>query len=106
MEQKRFWLLKTEPSDFSWDDMEREFRTCWDGVRNHQAQANLRRTSLNDTAFFYHTGNQRAIVGVVKVVRCFYFLQHLKFGCVDVEFLHALKHVEGIASLIVIMENR
>ncbi len=63
------WLLKTEPSDYSFDDLVRDKRTIWDGVRNNQALTFLRQMKKGDRAFLYHTGKERAIVGVVRVVR-------------------------------------
>jgi predicted RNA-binding protein with PUA-like domain len=63
------WLLKSEPSAYSWDRLVAEGRTMWDGVRNHQAANNLRAMKRGDRGFFYHSNEQRAIVGVVEVVR-------------------------------------
>ena len=67
-----YWLLKTEPTTFSWSDMLRLGRDHWDGVRNYQARNHLRAMGLNDQALFYHSGKERAIQGVVKVVRTHY----------------------------------
>ena len=61
------WLLKSEPNDYSYDDLEREGRTVWDGVTNNLALKYMRRVHPGDEAFFYHTGKERAIVGVVRV---------------------------------------
>lgn len=62
------WLLKTEPSAYSWDDLAREGRTAWTGVSNPQAQANLRAMRNGDVAVIYHSGERRA-VGVAEIVR-------------------------------------
>ena len=62
------WLFKEEPSHYAFSDLVREGRTEWEGVRNPQARKNLRGVRRDDTAFFYHTGNERAIVGVMEVV--------------------------------------
>ena len=66
------WLLKTEPSVYSYDDLERDGQTMWDGVTNNLALKYLRETKTGDLALIYHTGSERAIVGVAAVVRGFY----------------------------------
>lgn len=63
------WLLKSEPSAYSWSDLVRDRRTAWTGVRNRQAAKNLRTVRIGDRAFFYHSNEGLAIVGVVEVVR-------------------------------------
>lgn len=63
------WLLKSEPDRYGWDDLVREGRTEWTGVRNHAAAAYLRAMALGDHALFYHSGAARAAVGVCKVTR-------------------------------------
>src|SRR5215471_2711817 len=67
-----YWLLKSEPSSYSWDRLVADGRTHWDGVRNAQALNNLRAMKLGDRAFFYHSNEGREIVGVVEVARTFY----------------------------------
>ncbi len=62
-----YWLLKTEPSTYSWSDLVRAGRAVWDGVRNPTALANLRKMRPGDHAFVYHTGSEKAIVGIAKV---------------------------------------
>jgi predicted RNA-binding protein with PUA-like domain len=64
-----YWLVKSEPGAWSWDDQVRDQVTAWDGVRNHQAANNLKAMKVGDKAFFYHSGNEKQIVGVVEVVR-------------------------------------
>ncbi len=64
-----YWLLKQEPSEWSWDDFVKEGETYWDGVRNHQAAANIRKMKKGDRAFFYHSVDQKAIVGVMQVTK-------------------------------------
>ena len=63
------WLVKSEPGTYSWDDLVRERSTRWDGVRNAQARNNLRAMRVGDRVFFYHSGEDRQIVGVARVVR-------------------------------------
>jgi predicted RNA-binding protein with PUA-like domain len=66
------WLLKTEPSTYSYDDLEREKRAVWDGVKNPVAVANLGRMKEGDAVFVYHTGGEKAVVGSARVVRAAY----------------------------------
>lgn len=67
-----YWLVKSEPGEWSWDDHVRDDVAEWDGVRNHQAANNLRAMKIGDRAFFYHSVNEKRIVGVLEVVREFY----------------------------------
>lgn len=66
------FLLKTEPCDYSFDDLVREKRTMWAGVSNPQALIHLRSMKSGDVAFVYHTGDEKAIVGLAKVVSSAY----------------------------------
>ena len=67
-----YWLLKSEPSSYSWEKLVADGRTHWDGVRNAQALNNLKAMKLGDRAFFYHSNEGKEIVGVVEVVKTFY----------------------------------
>ena len=60
------WLFKEEPSNYSYDDLVKDGRTSWTGVRNPLAQKNLRAVKKGDSIFFYHTGEQKAVVGIAK----------------------------------------
>lgn len=62
-----YWLVKTEPETFSWDDLVKAKKTTWDGVRNFQARSNMKGMKKGDTVFFYHTGDEKSIVGIGKV---------------------------------------
>ena len=62
-----YWLLKTEPEVYSWDTLVKEKEGTWDGVRNHQARLNILKMKKGDRAFIYHTGNEKAVVGVALV---------------------------------------
>lgn len=66
------WLLKSEPSAYSWDQLVKDGRTNWSGVRNFQAAANLKAMKVGDRAFFYHSGEGLEIVGVVEIVKAAY----------------------------------
>jgi predicted RNA-binding protein with PUA-like domain len=63
----RYWLIKSEPAAFSWDDLVREGETLWDGVRNHRAAMNLRAMKGGEQAFFYHSVTGKEIVGVAEI---------------------------------------
>lgn len=63
------WLVKTEPSTYSWDDLVREGRARWDGVRNFSARNHLAGMRAGDLVLVYHSGDERAVVGVAKVAR-------------------------------------
>ncbi len=67
-----YWLAKSEPCKYSWDDFERDGSTYWDGVRNYQARNNLTAMSKNDRVLFYHSNEGRAVVGVARVTRTAY----------------------------------
>jgi predicted RNA-binding protein with PUA-like domain len=67
-----YWLLKSEPSSYSWDQLLADGSTHWDGVRNAQALNNLRAMKLGDQAFFYHSNEGKQIVGVAEVIKTFY----------------------------------
>lgn len=66
------WLLKTEPGDYSWDALEKAGRACWDGVRNPAALRNLAAMKQGDRVLVYHTGDEKAVVGLAEVVRAAY----------------------------------
>ena len=71
----RYWLLKTEPQDWSWQQQVKSGNKGaeWNGVRNFQAAKNLKNMKINDKCFFYHTGKEKRIVGIVKVVKEAFF---------------------------------
>ena len=64
-----YWLIKSEPFVYSWEQLVQDGRTCWDGVRNYAARINLRDMKKGDQAFFYHSNEGKEIVGIAKVVR-------------------------------------
>jgi predicted RNA-binding protein with PUA-like domain len=61
-----YWLVKTEPETFSWDKFTKDKKTTWDGVRNFQARSNMKTMQKGDIVFFYHTGDEKSIVGLAK----------------------------------------
>jgi len=96
------WLLKTEPGAYSYDDLEREKRSRWDGVRNPAALRNLRAMKEGDRLFVYHTGDEKAVVGLAEVVREAYPDPKLKgsvFVVVDVEPRGRLERPVGLGEI-------
>ena len=89
-----YWLFKTEPDTWSWDDQVKKGTEHWNGVRNHQANNNMKAMKKGDKAFFYHSVNDKEIVGVVEVVKEHY-PDHTdasgRFGMVDVKPVMAVK---------------
>ena len=92
----RYWLLKTEPEEWSWSDQQKSGKkgADWNGVRNFQAAKNLKSMKLGDQCFFYHTGKQKCIVGIVEVIKKA-FLDKTdgtkKFVAIKVKSLYPLK---------------
>jgi predicted RNA-binding protein with PUA-like domain len=62
-----YWLMKSEPSSYSWDDLVRDGKAMWDGVRNNAARLHLRAMKAGDQALFYHSMDERAVVGIMKI---------------------------------------
>lgn len=83
-----YWLIKSEPGAWSWDNQVKDGTTEWDGVRNYQAANNMKAMRLGDRAFFYHSVKEKQVVGIVEVVRE-YYPDHTdasgRFGMVDVK---------------------
>jgi len=67
-----YWLMKTEPGTYSWDDLVRDKKTTWDGVRNFQARNNLKAMKKGDLAFVYHSGDDKAVVGIAEISKEFF----------------------------------
>ena len=63
-----YWLVKSEPGEYSWDDFLKLGRDHWDGVRNYQARNNLKSMAIGDRVLFYHSGSEKAVVGIAEVV--------------------------------------
>jgi predicted RNA-binding protein with PUA-like domain len=63
------WLMKSEPSSFSWQDLVRDGSTEWDGVRNNAARLHLKAMKAGDEAFFYHSMDERAVIGIMRIAR-------------------------------------
>ena len=91
----KYWLLKSEPNTWSWDDQVKEGASMWDGVRNYQARNNLKKMKKGDKAFFYHSVSEKSVVGIVKVVKEYYDDPTdvtKRFVVVDVQAIKKLKN--------------
>jgi predicted RNA-binding protein with PUA-like domain len=92
---KNFWLVKQEPSSYSWSDFIADGQTSWTGVRNYAARNNLRKMQKSDEVLFYHSGDEKAVVGIAKVMRPAYLDPTAKEGdwsTVDLAPLKPLGH--------------
>ena len=69
---RSYWLVKSEPDKYSWDDLVRDGSTYWDGVRNAQARNNLKAMAKSDLVLYYHSNEGREVVGVARVTRTAY----------------------------------
>lgn len=67
-----YWLMKTEPGEFSYEDLMRDGKTVWDGVRNHQAKKNMATMKLGDQVLIYHSVTDKAVVGIAEVSKTAY----------------------------------
>ncbi|MEE2955258.1 MAG: EVE domain-containing protein [Pseudomonadota bacterium] len=98
----QYWLFKSEPSAWSWNDQVKEGVAEWDGVRNYQANNNMKAMKKGDKGFFYHSVNEKQIVGVVEIVKEHY-PDHTdksgKFGMVDVKALHPVQNTVTLAQI-------
>jgi predicted RNA-binding protein with PUA-like domain len=99
-----YWLLKSEPDEWSWDQQKAEGRKGaeWGGVRNFQARNNMRKMRRGDLGFFYHTGEEKSVVGIVKVVKEAHAESTDPTGqweCVDVAAVKALPRPVTLAEI-------
>ena len=101
-----YWLLKSEPSAWSWDNQVKEGPSMWDGVRNYQARNNLKEMKKNDLCFFYHSVTEKSVVGIVKVVKEHYPDPTDKTGLFVVVDVKAIKKLKNPVSLAQIKENK
>jgi len=96
------WLFKEEPTHYSYDDLARDGKTSWTGVRNPVAQKHLRSVKKGDRIFFYHTGDEKAVVGIAKAAADAYpdpADQSAKFYAVDVNPVRKLKQPVTLAAV-------
>lgn len=97
-----YWLAKSEPNVWSWDQHMAKGVECWHSVRNYQASNNMKAMKLGDQAFFYHSNIGREIVGIMEVVRL-YYPDHTdptgRFGMVDFKAVKSLKNPVTLAQI-------
>ena len=92
--KKNYWLIKSEPTTWSWNDQTREKVTMWDGVRNYQARNNLMKMKKGDLCFFYHSVTDKSIIGIVEITKEHYpdpTDNTSRFVVVDVKLKEKLK---------------
>ncbi len=97
-----YWLMKSEPGAWSWEDQVRDGVAEWDGVRNHQAANNMKAMAPGDRVFFYHSVGEKRIVGIVEVVREYYpdpTDPSGRFGMVDVKALKPMARPVTLAEI-------
>ena len=97
-----YWLMKTEPSTFSWDDLVRDGRTEWSGVRNYAARNFMKTMQVGDEVFFYHSVEAKEIVGIAKVIALAHQDSTDKTGtwqCVDVAPIKKLKRAVSLEEI-------
>jgi predicted RNA-binding protein with PUA-like domain len=98
----KYWLVKSEPGAWSWEDQVREGTTGWTGVRNAQATNNMKAMALGDRCFFYHSVDEKRIVGIVEVAKLYHpdpTDKDGRWGMVDVRALMPLKTPVSLAQI-------
>ena len=97
-----YWLMKSEPGAWSWDDQVRDGVAEWDGVRNHQAANNMKAMRIGDRVFFYHSVNEKQVVGIAAVVKEYYpdpSDASGRFGMVDIKALAPMAQPVTLADI-------
>jgi predicted RNA-binding protein with PUA-like domain len=97
-----YWLMKSEPSAYSWEQLVKDGKTNWSGVRNYQAAINLKAMKVGDRAFFYHSNEGLAVVGVAEIVKTAYLDPSDKTGRfvqVDIKPVAPLKEPVTLAAI-------
>ena len=116
----RYWLLKTEPEDWSWKDQlnSKNQRAEWNGVRNYQSSNNLKSMKKKDLCFFYHTGKEKRIVGIVTVIKEYFkdrsdksnkfvsVMVHTEDELTKPVTLEEIKNNEFFKKLLLVKQNR
>jgi len=97
-----YWIFKSEPGAYSWDDLQRDGHTGWSGVRNHQASNNMKSMRIGDRGFFYHSVDDKEIVGVMEVSELYHPDETDKsgrFGMVGVKPVMPVKRKVTLAEI-------
>src|SRR5690349_8748658 len=101
-----YWLVKSEPSKYSWQQFEKDGKTFWDGIRNYAARNNLRAMKKGDEVLFYHSNEGFEIVGIAKVIKEYYqdpTTEETAWSMVD---LKPVKQLKNPVSLIQVKEEK
>jgi len=96
------WLMKSEPGDYSYADLERDGGTCWDGIKNAAALIHLRKVKAGDELFVYHTGKERQVVGVARATSAAYAdpkQDDERWAVVDIEPVERLTNPVSLAAI-------
>jgi len=113
-----YWLMKSEPGTYSWNDLVRDGKTYWDGVRNYQARNFMKEMKTGDLVLYYHSVNEKQIIGIAKVVREFYqdpSTDDERWVAVDIEPVRELgkpvsiseiKSDAGLAEMVLVRNSR
>jgi len=97
-----YWLVKSEPFKYSWDDLLKDGSTYWDGVRNYQAKNNLKSMKKGDLVLYYHSNEGKEIVGIARVIKEFYqdpTTQDDRWVVVDIEPVNKLNSPVSLADI-------
>lgn len=97
-----YWIIKSEPKKYSWEKMKNDKKTFWDGVRNYEARNNLRAMKKGDICFFYHSNDEKSIVGMTEVIKEAYqdpTTEDTNWVCVDVKYKKSAKQALDLASM-------
>lgn len=97
-----YWIVKSEPETYAWSQLVKDGHTAWTGVRNFAARLNLRAMKSGDLVFFYHSGEQKAVVGIARVKKEFYPDKTAKEGdwsCVDLAAVKELAQPVTLAQI-------
>ncbi len=98
----RYWLVKSEPFKYSWEDLVKDGWTYWDGVRNYEARNNIRAMAVGDQLLFYHSNEDRAVIGIAEVIRDHYqdpTTDDNRWSVVDIKPLQALSSPVTLAEI-------
>ena len=98
----KYWLVKTEPGTYSWDDLIKDKSTFWDGVRNYQARNNLKAMAKGDQMLYYHSVNDKVVMGIAQVIKEHYqdpSTDDDRWVAVDIKPIKALKNPVSLADV-------
>ena len=97
-----YWLVKSEPFNYSWDDLVREGQTCWSGIRNYAARLHMRNMKKGDEVFFYHSNEGTNIVGIAKVIKEHYLdptTDDDRWSAIDLKPVRKLKNPVSLETI-------